>query len=574
MNYPIWEIPSGGLLIATVAILHVFVSHFAVGGGLFLVLAERKAYRDDDPALLDYVRGLSRFFILLTLVFGAITGVGIWFTIGLVHPQATSSLITIFVWAWAVEWTFFVAEIAAAMVYYYGWDRLDRRTHLVVGWIYFVAAWMSLVVINGILSFMLTPGAWPSTHDVWDGFLNPTYVPSLVARTFVAVGLAGLYAMLVVSWRDDAALRAKVGRYAGAYWVLPTAIGIPVSLAWYLAAAAGAGVPVVEVFGATGHDAWSITWAVVTGSPTGQPVAQGAALAVLVSSLVVLGLTIVLVTRRRVGAATTAALMIAGLISMGGGEWVREALRKPFIIGQYMFTNGVRLPTRPESPLLPAAAVAVMGTDRFTVEALDRDGVLDATVWARRAAEGSDEVERRTLEGRELFKLECAVCHTEHGYMGIAPLVAGLSPGAIEQVVARLARPVGANGEDTTWADPAMRLATWRGRQMPPFVGTAEERRALAFSLALVGGASPERLAAASAGERYFEERCGICHGPEADFQIPTFERSVEALEDRLRRLPEINEMMPPFEGTDVERRAVAEYLATRRPPIGGEGSR
>ena len=156
MNYPVWDIPAGGLLIAAIAIVHVFVSHFAVGGGLFLVLVERRARRDNDEALLGYVRQHSRFFILLTLVFGAITGVGIWFTIGLVHPQATSSLINTFVWGWAIEWTFFVTEIAAAMVYYYGWDRLDARTHERVGWVYAVSAWLSLVVINGILSFMLT----------------------------------------------------------------------------------------------------------------------------------------------------------------------------------------------------------------------------------------------------------------------------------------------------------------------------------------------------------------------------------------------------------------------------------
>ena len=83
--------------------------------------------------LLGYARQHSRFFILLTLVFGAITGVGIWFTIGLVHPAATSSLINTFVWGWAIEWTFFVAEIAAAMVYYYGWDRLSARVHMAVG---------------------------------------------------------------------------------------------------------------------------------------------------------------------------------------------------------------------------------------------------------------------------------------------------------------------------------------------------------------------------------------------------------------------------------------------------------
>jgi cytochrome bd-type quinol oxidase subunit 1 len=101
MNYPIWELPAPGLLIAAVAIVHVFISHFAVGGGLFLVLAERKARTEGDEALLGFVRSLSRFFVLLTLVLGALTGVGIWFTIALVHPQATSALVTAFVWGWA-----------------------------------------------------------------------------------------------------------------------------------------------------------------------------------------------------------------------------------------------------------------------------------------------------------------------------------------------------------------------------------------------------------------------------------------------------------------------------------------
>ena len=177
MNYPLWSLPAKGLLIAAVAIVHVFISHFAVGGGLFLVLAERKARRERDEALLGYVRAHGRFFILLTLVMGAITGVGVWFTIGLVHPDATASLINAFVWAWAIEWTFFVTEIAAAMVYYYGWDRLDARTHEAVGWIYFAAAWLSLAVINGILTFMLTPGSWLANRGFLAGLLNPAYLP-------------------------------------------------------------------------------------------------------------------------------------------------------------------------------------------------------------------------------------------------------------------------------------------------------------------------------------------------------------------------------------------------------------
>jgi len=99
MNYPFWEIPllSGGLVIAVVAILHVFVSHFTVGGGLFLALMERKAIRENNESLMNYTKKHSKFFLLLTIVFGAVSGVGIWFTIGLVHPPGTSALIHSFV---------------------------------------------------------------------------------------------------------------------------------------------------------------------------------------------------------------------------------------------------------------------------------------------------------------------------------------------------------------------------------------------------------------------------------------------------------------------------------------------
>ena len=94
MNYPIWYVPTfgGGLLIALIAIVHVFVSHFAVGGGLYLVMTEGKAIREHDPALMAFVRKHTKFFLLLTMVFGGLTGVAIWFVISLIHPAATSLL--------------------------------------------------------------------------------------------------------------------------------------------------------------------------------------------------------------------------------------------------------------------------------------------------------------------------------------------------------------------------------------------------------------------------------------------------------------------------------------------------
>ena len=162
MDYPLFLVPhiGGGWLIGGIAIFHVIIAHFAIGGGLLMVATEQFAARRNDALWLAFARKHSVFLVLLSAVLGALSGVGIWFTVGLVHPAATASLIHTFVWGWAIEWVFFIVEIAAALLYVGTWDRVSRRTHLAIGWIYFVAAYLSLVVINGIVTFMLTPGRW------------------------------------------------------------------------------------------------------------------------------------------------------------------------------------------------------------------------------------------------------------------------------------------------------------------------------------------------------------------------------------------------------------------------------
>jgi mono/diheme cytochrome c family protein len=570
MNYPLWELPAPGLLIAAVAIVHVFISHFAVGGGLFLVLAERKARRQQDEALLGFVRALSRGFVLLTLVPGALTGVGIWFTIALVQPQATSALVTTFVWAWAIEWTFFATEISAALVYYYGWGRLDARTHVRVGWVYFASAWASLAVISGILAFMLTSGSWVRTRSFADGFFNPTYLPMVALRTAVAVGLAGLFALFAGSFLADADLKARVARWSARRWIAPAAALVPLTLLWYLSAAAGAGVAVAETLGARSASPVTLLLALFSSVNAGHPIVRGAARVAVLGTviLVVASLALVALRARRYGRLGAGALMILGVVSMGGAEWVREGLRKPWVIDRYMFVNGVRV----------AAAGPATADDPFSLDALRRRGVLATSPWAappaRRPGEaalaGLAAAERAALEaaaGREVFKLECAACHTERGHLGVARLVRGKGVAAITAVLDAAAKPVTAAGQPASWSDPGIRVATWLERRMPPFAGTEGEKRALAVHLARLGGgerAGLEASTAAGDGAGAFERHCAACHGPESPWPISGRLRGRSAGEfyEMIGRLPQVREEMPPFAGSEDERRALAQYLA------------
>ena len=79
MNYPFWDIPylGSGWVIGIIAIFHVMISQFAVGGGLYLPMAERKAMRmPEGPLRDDWLKQLashSKFFLILTAVFGTVS---------------------------------------------------------------------------------------------------------------------------------------------------------------------------------------------------------------------------------------------------------------------------------------------------------------------------------------------------------------------------------------------------------------------------------------------------------------------------------------------------------------------
>jgi cytochrome bd-type quinol oxidase subunit 1 len=188
------------------------------------------------------LRRFSKFFLILTGVFGAVSGVGIWFSIGLAHPEGTSALIHNFVFAWAKKWVFFLIELSTIAVYYYSWNRISDELHLKVGWLYAVASFFTLFIINGILSFMLTPGqAWLSVAGsgqeplkFFQAFFNPTFFSSVFLRMAVCIALAGVWALVTASRLDEKSpLKTEVVRWSSK-WVFAAFVAIPFFFLWYL----------------------------------------------------------------------------------------------------------------------------------------------------------------------------------------------------------------------------------------------------------------------------------------------------------------------------------------------------
>ncbi len=502
MNYPVWYLPGigGGTLIALIAVVHVFISHFAVGGGLYLVLAERKGLREKNPGILDFTRRHTKFFLLVTMVAGGLTGVGIWFIISLVQPAATSLLIHTFVFGWAAEWVFFTVEIVALLVYYYTFGRMEERTHQAVGWVYFIAAWLSLFLINGIINFMLTPGDWLADRNFWSGFFNPSFWPGLFFRSCIAFLLAGVYAFLTTSLLKDLELKKTMTRFTGRWVFISCAAGLPFGL-WYRAVLPNEARLLVDGASPTIARALEVgQWAL--------------------AALILLSALLVLLKPRYHSLSLSLGVLACSFLLMGSFEWTREAARRPFVINGVLYSNSIA----------PG-----------DVEGLSARGMLASARWA-----GQKDVHEESLleAGEDLFRLQCYACHT----------VGGIN-NDIAIRTASMSYPVMLKYLETIHE---------RRYFMPPFAGNAAEKRALAaFLVAGLHGKPIEAPAVAGGpGQAIFEGNCAFCHDEElVRERIAGWPR--EKVRRALDALSSLDPAMPDFEGSPAEKDLLADYLAS-----------
>jgi mono/diheme cytochrome c family protein len=484
MNYPVWDVPhlGSGLVIALIAIFHVMIAHFAVGGGLFLPLAEAMALRNNRRDWLAFLPRHSKFFLILTGVFGAVSGVGIWFSIGLASPEGTSTLIHNFVFGWAIEWVFFLIELTTAAVYYYTWGRIPDRLHLKVGWLYAASSFATLVIINGILTFMLTPGqAWLSVAGTgrepgmfaW-AFFNPTYWPSLALRTLSCIALAGIWA-LVTGSRIDGATEPRLKRdwiRWSTLWLIPGFVLMPICLWWYIQFIPEQQLQLSQLGIST------------IGAGTFTQVTRTLLVSVMASATI---LAVVYLAAYRqpeqfqLGYAI--AVVLLGVAATGSAEMSRELLRKPFVVVDYMYSNGIR------SVATNRDGEAIKEVDRFN----DR-GYLADSIWVRDSereswtgeatgATSAGAPNAATLaRGELIFRGQCMSCHTTNGYRSMRALLRERNEPAIRNVVTMLHKHEASS--------------PYRAF-MPPLVGSAAERDALAdFLNDLVHGR--EKIALAS----------------------------------------------------------------------------
>lgn len=445
MNFPVWDLNgiNGGLLIALIAVTHVIVAQFAVGGGFFLLMAERKAHKEGSARILRWVHRHAKFFLLLTMVFGGLTGVGIWLVIALVSPEGVSLLVREFVYAWAAEWCFFLGEIVALLLYAASFakcrdGRMAPEDHMRLGLGYCLFAFLSLFIINGIVSFMLTPGDWPASGSFWAALFNPGFWPSLLFRFGLSLTLAGMFGLITATGIKDEDTREDMVRFC-AQWICLPFILMVIGGACYVGVLPEAVQSAIQRRTA---DIRPFVRSLLDTAPM----------------LFLAGMFLFIRLPRKAYRPYVALVLLLGIIVAGSFEWVRETARRPWLVHGVMYSNGI------------SVADGALMNER---------GVLATSGWARLLLATGSDLQKKTLEktspgalspdeaqrfGKFLFAQQCSSCHgLGTPMLNIVPRVKGRGETGVAALLA-------AQGVISPY--------------MPPFFGTDEERRLLARWLA------------------------------------------------------------------------------------------
>ncbi len=405
-----------GLVIGGLGIFHVFLAQFAIGGGLLMCYFQWLAQTGRSELARTFTDGFFKFLVLISFVLGAVTGVGMWLTTIQISPRTIGVMVDVFHWLWATEWTFFCLEVFSGYCFYRYGPQLNDRSRFRLLILYAVAAWFSLFWINGILSWQLTPGPFHQTHNVWDGFFNPSFFPSLLFRTVTSMTIASLAACVVINLMPDLLREEREHLVHRAAYFLSPMLLMPALGVWFFLT-----IP-----------ADSRQW--ILGGSVAMMLffTLGVTCSAMIGAYAFFGL---LRNRLYVNGASATLLVALAFLATAGGEFVREGARKPYTIREYLYSTSIA-----EDEVARLRDVGCLADDPYPLKRVEPfpNAQLE--------------------QGARVFRRLCSICHTFDGSNGLKQLTETWSIDQMRLNIAKLQR-----------TKPFM----------PPFAGTPVELESL-----------------------------------------------------------------------------------------------
>lgn len=435
MDFPPYfldHIAGGRLIIGLIACIHVLINHpLAVGAYPILTFMEWWAHKHNRPDIDRLAYRITFVVFIVTTTLGAMTGVGIWLSTSIFAPFAIGSLLRVFFLGWFAEWLVFISEVCLIMWWFLSWKKADtpekKKKHIRIGLALSIMSWITMALIVAVLGFMMNTGEWSQSRAFVDAMSAPLYLPQLGFRTAFAFMTGAVFVWFCTAFFTKKSPEAR-------HWtveilshvVIVSLIFVAFFGIWYWSRIPEA-MRANEAVALLSQDfmGWQNKFRSLLGWTVG--------------AFLVIGIGGQMVPKL----IPRWALLIPtfmGIWLLGHFERAREFMRKPWVISDYMYSNGVR---------------------KDELRFLQSEGMLKHATYVKHRTVTD---ENRIEAGQDVFMIACSRCHSTTGMNG---------------VVEKFTRMYG----DKEWSDTAMVsfLGTMHETStfMPPFPGNLAEKEAI-----------------------------------------------------------------------------------------------
>lgn len=207
---PFLQFPGGAKFsIGFLGLFHTAVASLAIGFAFTVTVLQ----------IVGYVRKDNRFDLLAKRVqlwhvciynIGTINAIGLVFALSGLFPQFWSQIFVQFFWTMIVEELLFFMLATTLTLHYFFWETMwgHKKLHIFMGALLTPMFFLQFFLINGMSSYMLTPGfaegqvtQWSGTAAIlgWDklAFYNPSFLMLTLHRTAANFAYGGFFVAAV-----------------------------------------------------------------------------------------------------------------------------------------------------------------------------------------------------------------------------------------------------------------------------------------------------------------------------------------------------------------------------------------
>ena len=185
------------------ALFHVSVASLGIGLAFLVLIAQITGYRNKLRSYDLFAKRTQLFHVCIYNI-GTVNAIGLVFALSGLYPQFWEQLFVHQFWILVVEEVLFLLLATTITFHYFFWDLVwgHKKAHIVLGSLLTVLFFLQFFLINGIGSFMLTPGTEQEASVSlakgiigWDmsAFYNPTFLMLQLHRSFANISYAGFF---------------------------------------------------------------------------------------------------------------------------------------------------------------------------------------------------------------------------------------------------------------------------------------------------------------------------------------------------------------------------------------------